>query len=490
MELNQKNMPIPDDLQSICQRVRAKSESYEKYNFSRRHNDFLKAFFDLAQEYDTLDDFYRICVSVPCIMLGIPSNLYLCKDETLQLVCSSSKGVLVQSPPAQYPVQVHEAPYEMSGSYVIPIFSKYAFAPTSIHEKRRKNESRRRQTSLWSDVQGECGSGRILGMYEILVPEGVSEEDKFFFAKYANRIGYNLDNRLIASQNIEHLKFINSLVVDIEHNIIVPNMYFKHLFNQLKRKIDRIEELLDDMQALEENGVVAREDCRKYHSRLQTVQNDLLSSHQEMVKHHSNTSLFLESLFRREHFERGYLVLRPKQCCVERDVIIPQLEHYASRLKAADITIKRPDDMLDQDFPIVVDIGLLAQVYANLFSNAAKYTRAVMDENGVEVKTMAYGREMVENFPGPGQKGVKFNVFTTGPHMTSVEGEGLFQEGIRGRGSSSIPGTGHGLSFIRQVIELHGGVAGYEATPMGNNFYFILPLPSMDYPLKVFSSQS
>ncbi|WP_051308927.1 sensor histidine kinase [Desulfogranum japonicum] len=488
MEHNQNNIPTPDDLQSICQRVQAKSESYEKYNFSRRHNDFLKAFFDLAQEYDTLDDFYRICVSVPCIMLGIYSNLYLCKDEMLKLVCSSKNGVITQPCPARYPVQIHETPYEMSGSYIIPIFSKYAFAPTSIHENRHKHESSHRQTSLWNDIQGNCESGRILGMYEILVPEGICEEDKFFFAKYANRIGYNLDNRLIALQNIEHLKFINSLVVDIEHNIIVPNMYFKHLFNQLKKKIDRIDQLLDSMHALEQNETVTKDDCKKCHSQLQEVQDDLLTYHQEMVKHHSNTSLFLESLFRREHFERGYLVLRPKQCYVEKDVILPQLEHYASRLQAANITIERPEDMKEEDFHIVVDIGLLAQVYANLFSNAAKYTQEVVDENGTKRKTMAYGRELVENFPGPGQKGVKFNVFTTGPHMTSSEGEGLFQEGIRGQGSSSIPGTGHGLSFIRQVIELHGGIAGYEPTPLGNNFYFILPLPSMDYPLKVFSA--
>ena len=46
-----------------------------------------------------------------------------------------------------------------------------------------------------------------------------------------------------------------------------------------------------------------------------------------------------------------------------------------------------------------------------------------------------------------------------------------------------MPGTGHGLSFIRHVIEMHGGRVGYEPTQEGNNFYFILPLPPVDYPL-------
>lgn len=37
------------------------------------------------------------------------------------------------------------------------------------------------------------------------------------------------------------------------------------------------------------------------------------------------------------------------------------------------------------------------------------------------------------------------------------------------------PGTGHGLTFIKNAIEMHGGVVGYEATQYGNNFYFIIP---------------
>ena len=77
----------------------------------------------------------------------------------------------------------------------------------------------------------------------------------------------------------------------------------------------------------------------------------------------------------------------------------------------------------------------------------------------------------------------KFNVFTTGPHLSPEEGRRLFQEGVRGADSSGIPGTGHGLSFIRHVIELHGGTVGYEPTSEGNNFYFILPAPPVDYPV-------
>ena len=90
--------PIPEDLEAVCLRIREKAESYEKYNFSRGRNDFLKAFFDLAQEYDSLDDFYRICVSVPLALVNVASALYLCQGAQggLQLVCSSERGVLAE----------------------------------------------------------------------------------------------------------------------------------------------------------------------------------------------------------------------------------------------------------------------------------------------------------------------------------------------------------------------------------------------------------
>jgi len=468
--------PIPPDLEAVCQRVWEKAKSYEQYNFSRGRNDFLKAFFDLSQEYDSLDDFYRICVSVPLALAGVTSGLYLCenRERGLQLVCSSEDGVLSEPRPAGYPVQMQETPYDLGESYIVPIFSKQPFS--SEIEDRVPG----RQMRLWDDVRGLYGYDRILGMFEIRREEGLTEVDKFFFTKYANRIGYNLDNRLIARQNIERLKFINTLVIDIEHNIIVPNMYFRHLFNLLKKKIGSLEQLRREIKASQD---IASPQCGNCCDRLQALQEELVKYHQEIVKHHANMSLFIESLFRREHFERGHLVLHPRRCFVEKEVIIPQLDHYTSRLQAANVTVDRPQNMYEEEFPIMVDIGLLAQVYANLFSNAAKYSKEVVDHRGQPRKAMAYGREIVDDFQQPGKKGIKFNVFTTGPNMSVERGIRLFQEGMRGDDNLNIPGTGHGLSFIRLVVEMHGGSVGYEPTAEGNNFYFILPLPSVDYPL-------
>ena len=90
------------DLQKMCQRVREKSASYEQYNFTCYFDDFLKAFFDLAQEYDSLNDFYRICVAVPKEMLDISSALYLYndKEQELCLICDCQEGVYQQKQPA------------------------------------------------------------------------------------------------------------------------------------------------------------------------------------------------------------------------------------------------------------------------------------------------------------------------------------------------------------------------------------------------------
>jgi signal transduction histidine kinase len=114
----------------------------------------------------------------------------------------------------------------------------------------------------------------------------------------------------------------------------------------------------------------------------------------------------------------------------------------------------------------------MAQVYANLFSNAVKYTRT----NHEGRRYLSYGREVLKDFFGPGKDGIKFNVFTTGTHIPPGDIPKIFEEGYRGSNIEAEVGTGRGLYFVRNVIETHGGVVGYEPTYEGNNFYFVLPL--------------
>ncbi len=457
------------DLQKMCQRVREKSASYEQYNFTCYFDDFLKAFFDLAQEYDSLNDFYRICVAVPMEMLDVSSALHLYdeKDQELYLICDCKEGVYQKKQAAPPEIILSSEPYRVKDTFVMPIYSKVPPEP-------QKTDAHSAPTGPLCPSSGWLhGPSRVLGMYSISPYGKLSKNDRFFFIKYSNRVGYSLHNRLVALQNIDHLKFINTLVADIEHNVIVPNMYFLHLFNKLRRNIAEMEGLGKAIRK-----AVSAKDIEKCSVRYEELREGLIFHHRELVKHHHNISMFLESLFRREHFESGRFVLHPKRCFIEKEIILPQLEHYASRFRSANITVERPGNMLEEEFQLFVDIGLLSQVYANLFSNAAKYTREIILHDGTVRKAVAYGREMINDFPEHGEKGVKFNVFSTGRHLDKDEARQIFQEGVRGKDTQGIHGTGHGLSFVQHVVELHGGIVGYERTPEGNNFYFILPMIS------------
>ena len=459
------------DLLHIKDRVRDKLKDHVSYDFTPQQNNLLKSFFDLVQEYDRLDDFYRICVVVLLESMNVESSLYLLDtdEKHLKLVCNSQEGIIRDARPVLTGIYLSDQPYKAENSYVVPIYRK----PPS--ELLHTNNMKTLDQQAWPEL------ARIVGMFEIYPLERLKEADFFFLRKYANRIGFRLHNRLLAQQNIKHLKFINSLVMDIEHNVIIPNMYFKHLFNQLRKKIGEMQSLETEMLELKKNTGVSDEACRVMIGRLTDLRQELLGYQQEMLKHHANVSLFLESLFRREHFERGHLVLRPKLCRVEQEIILPQLEQYKSRLTANKITIDGPTGMDAEEIPIMVDKGLLAQVYANLFSNAVKYTEEIFDHRGMPRKAVAYGRETIDDYFGPHQRGIKFNVFTTGRHLPYPEALALFSDGFRGANSQNKLGTGHGLSFIKHVIELHGGRVGYEATAQGNNFFFVLPLPTANF---------
>jgi len=467
----EKNASCRLDLHHIQKRVREKLKDHRNYDFSPLQNNLLKSFFDLVQEFEHLDDFYRISVVVLLESMHVESALFIfdAEEKKLKLVCDSQEGIIRESRPVPTGIYLSDQAYKTDKSYVVPIYRKPPRETPNAGNKFNQNQQ------PWLE------NIRILGMFEISPLEKLSESELFFLKKYVNRIGFRLHNRLLAQQNIQHLKFINSLVMDIEHNVIIPNMYFKHLFNQLRRKIGEMEALEMEMKEYRKTSEVSSEACNAIIDRLSDLREDLMGYQQEMLKHHANVSLFLESLFRKEHFERGHLVLRPKLCRVEKEIILPQLGQYKSRLTANKIMVDSPKGMDEEEIPIMVDKGLLAQVYANLLSNAVKYTEEIIDDSGKPRKAMAYGREIIADYFGPNQRGAKFNVFTTGNHLPSHEMAALYSEGFRGINSFSKPGTGHGLSFIKHVIELHGGRVGYEATGQGNNFYFVIPLPTIKF---------
>ena len=87
-------MTVSLDLEIVVTRVKEKRQNFLEYNFGTLRDDFLKTFFDLAQEYETMENFYRVSVSVIQEFFGVDSRLYLiCQEGHLELVCDSLQGL-------------------------------------------------------------------------------------------------------------------------------------------------------------------------------------------------------------------------------------------------------------------------------------------------------------------------------------------------------------------------------------------------------------
>jgi len=461
-QMNPRNVDCfgEERLSRIKTRISQKIEDYEKYSFTQLQDCALKTFFDLAQEFEDQRDFYTICVMIPKVFFSIECVLYLVnQDGNLETACHSRD---LYGEPVKIGRDMPDLIEEQvisNNSILIPIKGK---------------------TSLFSHKSHVPGAN-VLGIFEIHLVSGLTEHTKLFFEKYVNRIGFQLHNRLIIEKNQEHLRFIKNLVNDIGHNVIVPNMYFKLFFRRMKGKLDRTgavsKEIRNKLGALKEsldNGLV--QEVIPLAEELEYVNESMEEQFQQILSHYEQTSLFLETLLRQSHFEKGRYVIEPKLVNFREKVIRPQLNRYLSRLQERNIAVDNQlSGIPDEEITVVVDVGLISQAYANFFSNAAKYTREVHDEDGHLQKFIAVGMEFLEGYFGKGKDGVKFNVFSTGPPIPPEDVPGLFDEGYRGKNVESEYGTGHGLQFIKEVIELHGGTAGYEPTKMGNNFYFILP---------------
>lgn len=444
----------------IEKRISEKIHDYKSYAFSSTQDCSLKTFFDLAQEFDGQHDFYCICALIPKLFFNYECALHLAeKDGSLAMVCHS--GDPCHAPPAiEWPVPPFvDEPLIRDGSYFIPI-----------------------KGNIKQLYDLPCGSEKgILGIFEICHASELSDDTRFFLEKYANRIGFQLHNRIIHQKNREHLQFIKSLVNDIGHNVIVPNMFFKLFFRRMKGKINRAKDIGDELKS-KVDGLNHKKETDSFKEilslseELNYINESMDEQFQQIISHYEQTSLFLETLLRRSHFEQGKYVPEPKRIDFHKRIIQPQLERYLPRLRERNIAVKNQiSSTREEKIMVVADPGLISQAYANLFSNAVKYTRKARDAHGDPKKFISFGMEVIKDFFGDGKPGVKLNLFSTGPHLSKTDVKGLFREGYRGKNVEGEYGTGHGLQFIKEVVELHGGTAGYEPKPIGNNFYFILP---------------
>jgi PAS domain S-box-containing protein len=141
-----------------------------------------------------------------------------------------------------------------------------------------------------------------------------------------------------------------------------------------------------------------------------------------------------------------------------------------SALETSRPVIEQFEHRLAVEFPSVpvlvdADVTRLAQVFANLLNNAAKYT-----PRG--------GRIMVMVEPGDGEVEIKIRDTGVGipPDMRARVFE-MFTQVDRSL-ERTQGGLGIGLSISKQLVEMHGGVISVESDGVGLGSEFVVRLPT------------
>ncbi|MCE5269842.1 HAMP domain-containing protein [bacterium] len=143
-----------------------------------------------------------------------------------------------------------------------------------------------------------------------------------------------------------------------------------------------------------------------------------------------------------------------------RELARAALEQFTSeaRDKGVELVNAVPDDL-----PAVqVDSGRLKHVFANLLSNALRFT------GGGGTVTVGATAEA-------GQ--VCFSVRDTGKGIPPEHLGHLFEQFYREPGQDEKTGVGLGLAIVKEIVQAHGGEVAVESTPgEGSTFSFTLPL--------------
>jgi len=110
---------------------------------------------------------------------------------------------------------------------------------------------------------------------------------------------------------------------------------------------------------------------------------------------------------------------------------------------------------------VKVDMQKIKQVFANLISNALRFTGP-----GGSIEADA----------APEGDYIKFTVSDTGEGIAKEQLEHIFEKFYRGPDQKDRSGIGLGLAIVKELVEAHGGVVGAESEPgKGSTFSFTLP---------------
>ena len=402
-------------------------------------------FLDLSLEYEALREFKSLCVLVPEVCLKTPASLYLQNRQgALQLrrTTNAHGPKIIRFPEPICPAEARMIQH--ADFFAFPICDPSATDP-------------------------------LLGVF--CVHKDLDPNEQAFYAEYTARIARVMSLKQNVISNRQRLTFINNLVRDIGHNIIVPNMHFKLLFLRMEKALAGLGRSIDSLapvRADAPDSAIRRE--------LPGQVRDLREQLTGITKRCQQSSLFLESLLRRGHFEKGRYDLVLRTCKFKSQILEPQLERFRALLQEQGVRIEiAPDVRIDQDITLYADLGLLSQVVANLLSNAVKYTQVVQTQAGERSKRLVYGWDMENGAFGPDKAGIRIYIGTTGNPLPAEDAARLFEADFRSEASGPAEGTGHGLFFVQQIVALHGGRVRYEHSQHMNTFSLILPQPGASF---------
>ncbi len=177
-------------------------------------------------------------------------------------------------------------------------------------------------------------------------------------------------------------------------------------------------------------------------------------------------SRMVDDLLDFARLERGGLALQP--CDVD---LVPVLMSVT-----ADLGRRPGAERLRVDLPPCLparaDPGRVAQVAANLVTNALKYAPA--------------GPITLRACPAPGRPStVRVEVEDCGPGIPEAEQGRVWEKFYRGgdaaTGPNATAGAGIGLAVVKALVEAQGGRVGLESAPgAGSRFWFDLPAPPLN----------
>jgi two-component system sensor histidine kinase VicK len=160
-----------------------------------------------------------------------------------------------------------------------------------------------------------------------------------------------------------------------------------------------------------------------------------------------------------DRMESGRMTMRATDVDIN-DILMEAI----ARASTSTVTVEFKSD-LDARLPIVAgDRDRLIQVVSNLVNNAVKYS----PEGGtVTLTSRVEGTYAL------------ISVTDTGIGIPAEEIGHVFERfrRVRSGAAQSIPGTGLGLTIVKQIVEMHGGKIWVEsAVGHGSSFHFTIPL--------------